>query len=298
MRFVTDAEVEDILLHDPNDYLDYLVARIGDIRDPKANAFAHLKPKIIYDDPWSKYGDIRPMTCFTELAKVVKIIATNPFREENPCVSVGCTIMLDQAENFPVAIFDAPVMSGVRTAAMVALAIEWIRPNFDSLCIVGSEGRVGRYFTDLITERHERPWKLQMVDKRFDSRLLDNQFAYDEEVVVLATDSREPIIYPDNCAADLVISVGADTHFNREISEEYLMNKVVYADILEAADVGDLEALDQRLGHKLAGDMFAMLTHLEAGQRVKPNVFISVGSALMDALTVEYLGIKLGLIVL
>ena len=113
----------------------------------------------------------------------------------------------------------------------------------------------------------------------------DWQTKYEADVVLLATDSREPIIYNHNCDANLVVSVGADTHFNREISGEYLaVHNRIFTDLMEAEHVGDLEAN----GYGSHGDMFLMLKILEE-QGTPPDVFISVGSPLMDALTVEYL---------
>ena len=287
MRFYTDQQIENHLGHRLYEYLDYLKARIAAIRSTEDHAWAVVEPKIVYDDPLSEFGDVRPMTCFTDLVKIVKVISTNPYRKKDPCVSVGATLLLDQEENFPVAIFDAPVLSAMRTAAMATLAVEWIRPNFESMHIVGCDGRVGSHIADFLVRRFERPWELTMTDKRRNTTTKD--VTYHEEVVILATDSRKPIVDKNNCGARLIVSVGADTHFNHEIDPSLLLNpqNSVYADIMEARSVGDLEGWGQIVDMIFRGDLFTMLNHLEQG--LEPGIFISVGSPLMDALTIEYL---------
>lgn len=275
MKLITDLEVETILLEAPHEYINYIHRRVGQLID---DGSVWLKDKIIYPDPTSKYGDVRPMTCFTNYVKIVKVISTNPHRVRHPSVSVGATLLLDYEENFPTHVFEATAMSGIRTAAMALWAISQIPYITNTILIVG-KGRVGNYIKDLLedTTTYEH---ISMLDT--DSKTA-KKMTYDSDIVITATDSKEPFITLENCTAKYVISVGADTHFNRELSHDFLQDKKIYTDIREACQVGDLEELKNI---NYCGDMFDLA---KAPEEEYPDVFISVGSALMDALTIEYL---------
>lgn len=272
MKFITNEQVEKILLEDPHEYVNYIHRRIHEIRTSDR---VWLKDKIIYEDPFNSWGDIRPMTCFTNKVKVVKVIATNPYRQNNPSVSVGTTVVLDKDENYPTHIIDAEAMSGIRTAAMVAWAISagCLYP-VNSILIVG-KGRVGSYIRQLVDGCFDFT-NISMLDTDWQTA---KKMTYDQDLVITATNSIVPFITKDNCKAKYVISVGADTHYNHEIDSSYLENKRVWVDIPEASQVGDLAYSSV----KPIGTMMDMDEHSYM------EVFISVGSALMDALTVEYL---------
>ena len=279
MNYYDNAGVERILLKDIRGYYKYLFTRLHNILHQHAGAWAIVEPKNVYNDPLHQHGDIRTMTCFTDKAKVVKVISTNPFRTKNPSVSVGATLLLDHSENYPVCIYDAPAMSGIRTAAMAVLAMDINYPYVDpaNTLIVG-RGRVGRY-TDIIMNTVWPNIRTDVWDERDGARA--NGFK-GYEVVITATDSKEPFISTHNCDANLVISVGADTHFNRELRKNFMVNRRnLYVDTWSAHEVGDLEALAVK--RAVRGDLYLMIEKKDA------DCFISVGSPLMDALTVEYL---------
>jgi len=277
MKIITDKEVEKILLEEPYEYVEYIHRRVREVV-PDTNMW--LKDKIIYDDPFHAYGDIRPMTCFTDRVKIVKVISTNPFRVKHPSVSVGATLLLDQEENFPTHIFEATAMSGIRTAAMVMWAISagsTMRP-INSILVVGN-GRVGKYIKTLLEASYTFD-NIGMLDADVETAKKIN---YDQDIVITATNSKEPFITSQNCTAKQVISVGADTHFNHELSYDFLKGKNIYVDIEEAKEVGDLESAPKV---EIAGTMFDLY---KQGDVAQLDVFISVGSALMDALTIEYI---------
>ena len=279
MNYYDDAGVERILFRDIGGYYRHLRMRLQAILHQIDGAWSITQPKLVYDDPVHQNGDIRSMTCFTDRVKVVKIISTNPHRVQNPSVSVGATMLLDYNENFPVCIYDAPTMSGVRTAAMAALAVDF---NFqhsypDRILIVG-RGRVGK-FTDRLIREIWPSIPLDVWDERDGGRT--NGFnGYD--VVITATNSQTPFIYDQNCDAELLVSVGADTHFNRELSGSFVINRRnIYVDTESAKEVGDLREL--AISNHVRGNLFFMMEKKDA------DLFISVGHPLMDALTVEYL---------
>lgn len=279
MKFITDQQVEEAILRTPttiSNYLGYLDARIAGIRHKHTtDSWAEVKPKIIYEDPNSRYGDIRPMTCFTDRTKIVKVIATNPHRQRHPSVSVGATVVLDPEENFPVAIIEAPAMSGIRTAAMIHLVLKWTSSTKGRILLVG-HGRVGQYVAQMFASR-QAPTCLHIRDKKYGE--FSDYNGYD--AVITATNSMHPFITPENCDAPLVISVGADTYFNHEISPSFIYRKNVFVDIEEAKDVGDLAVAELIAPH--------VRTMFDLQENGLTDLFISVGSPLMDALTVEFL---------
>ena len=158
MQYFEEAAIEKTLLADVPAYIDYLKTRIGEIADGQE---AWIKDKVIYDDPvHPSSGDIRSMTCFTDRAKVVKIISTNPIRKKHYSVSVGATLLLDYEENFPVAVFDATMMSAIRTAGMAIISAQLAKADLNDVLIVGW-GRVGQYVGKLI---HELGYEYQVHD--------------------------------------------------------------------------------------------------------------------------------------
>lgn len=279
-----DREVHEILTSNIRDYYNYLLIRLKNIKR-QANAWADIKEKIVYDDPMNKHGDFRPMTCFTDRAKVVKVIATNPVRMKHPSISVGTVIAFDMEENYPIALFDASALSSVRTAAMALLAMEFNSIPEEVRVLLIGRGRIGKYFQQMSTTIFPDTYlhSTDLEDGNLSASQMDTYNGYD--VVVTATNSMEAIITPDNCDAKLVISVGADTHFHRELSHDFLRSRGdIYVDVMDAKHIGDLElAKDLHSGFGIQGDLFAMM------ERRNAEVFISVGSPLMDALTVEFL---------
>ena len=276
VKLVSNAAVEQTVFHDSNKYLDYLKSRISDIANGYSEAW--IKDKIIYDDPYNEFGDVRPMTCFTNLVKMVKVIATNPKREKNPNVSVGTVMQLDMEENYPVALYDATALSSIRTAAMALLALEYMAEGtggFDKVLIVGF-GQIGKYIRRMGVGRYNNA-QFKFLDKNDEVPK-----RYSADAIIMATDSKEPILTEDNCDAKYIISVGADTHFNRELDTELIHSKRHCVDVVDAYHIGDLERT--WIEPVISNDLLYMVKN-----DIKPEIFISVGSPLMDALTVEYL---------
>ena len=273
MKYITDSEVAEGLLKNGTEYLDYLKQRILEIADGQS---VWIKPKVIYDDPiHPDSGDIRSMTCFTDRAKIMKIISTNPIREKHWSVSVGVTVLLDYQENHPIAIFDAPAMSGIRTAAMALIGSQFSGYDLDDVYLIGT-GRVGQYTLNLLDQLNPSS-NIKTYDK---SDTIENP-RFESEVIITATDSREAFLTSENCTASLVVSVGADTDFNHELSTEFLQSRNnIYVDCPDAKHVGDLSRLENS---DVKGDIFDLFRNKNA------DTLVSVGSPLMDALTVEYL---------
>ncbi|MDH5357649.1 MAG: hypothetical protein OEW63_03360 [Gammaproteobacteria bacterium] len=273
MKHISDDQVADGLLLNGVQYINYLKQRIQEIADGQP---VWIKPKIIYEDPiHPDSGDIRPMTCFTDRVKVVKIISTNPIRQKHQSVSVGVTILLDYQENHPIAIFDAPAMSSIRTAAMAIISCQFAGFDLDDIYLIGT-GQVGKYILNLLNQLNP-----SSQVKTYDKSTHKEEVIFNSKIVIAATDSREAFLTPDNCSADFIVSVGADTDFNHELTPAFLQSRNhIYVDCLDAKNVGDLPLLTNP---DIKGDVFDLFRSKNA------DTLVSVGSPLMDALTVEYL---------
>lgn len=287
VRYITESEVESLLMQDVSSYLNYLKERILSISNDESPSW--IKPKVIYDDPiHPDSGDIRSMTCFTEYVKVVKIISTNPIRQKHWSVSVGATLLLDYEENHPIAIFDATSMSSIRTSAMAVLGAVFTGSDLKDTLVIGY-GRVGSCAAEFVEQLGGTVRVCDIALESFESDNKNITFEpklehYKASTIITATTSREPFLTPENTEADFIVSVGADTAFNFEISPELIKKrKGLYIDCPDAAHVGDLSRIDN-VESLIEGDVL---------QLCKPDItaktLISVGSPLMDALTIEYM---------
>ena len=136
--------------------------------------------------------------------------------------------------------YEAPALSGIRTAAIAVWAIRQVYNDkkINSILIIG-KGRVGTYLHNLVTSCVSAT-QIDIIDKDETSK---DDWSCDYDVVITATTSTQPFITKKNCKASLLISVGADTHFNHELHPSFFNDRVFCTDIDEALNVGDLEAL-------------------------------------------------------
>lgn len=284
MRYIEDHVVSSIITANARPFIDHLISRLTEIAHDESKAW--VKPKVIYEDPiHPNDGDIRTMTCFTDQVKVIKIISTNPLRKRHWSVSVGMTVLLDYDENHPVMMFDAPMMSALRTAGMAIVSSMLSGYDFHDTGIVGA-GRVGSYTKQLIELAFPGQSSIEMYDIKDGTAGPDT--LYDNRVLITATTSREPFITRENCHADFVCSVGADTAFNFELTDEFLRRRNrVFVDCPDAARVGDINRCGKNNYGAIRGGLYDLVTW-DPGES-GPDTFISVGSPLMDALTVEFL---------
>ncbi len=302
MQYFREMTITETLMADAPAYIEYLKTRIGEIANGQK---AWIKDKVIYDDPvHPDSGDIRSMTCFTDRVKVVKIISTNPIRKKHYSVSVGATLLLDYEENFPVAVFDATMMSAIRTSAMAIISAQLAGADLDDILIVGW-GRVGQYVYKLLTALgHENiraydpacsyldmpmgVYTPDMMANKPEDFIPPVPFTFSHKTIITATNSREAFITPEKYHCDFIVSVGADTHFNFELSEEFIKQRGdLYVDCDDALVVGDLSRIHSHDALPLRGDIFDLYRDRHA------RTFVSVGSPLMDALTIEYLSNEL-----
>lgn len=292
-RYIHEDEVESLLMNNIPEYVNYLQNRISDISNDASSAW--IKPKVIYDDPISPdTGDIRSMTCFTDRVKVMKIISTNPIRKKHWSVSVGATLLLDYEENFPLAIFDATNMSAIRTAAMAVIGAIFSNSGIEDTLILGY-GRVGSCAAELVTAMggHARVYDLQsdLYNNKNGISFMNSLENYEAKTIMTTTTSRKAFLTTENTNAEFIVSVGADTAFNFELSPELLKQRGgLFVDCDDAAHVGDLSQVDN-VENLILGDILDLHK-----QKEKVKTLVSVGSPLMDALTIEYMATKLELL--
>jgi ornithine cyclodeaminase/alanine dehydrogenase-like protein (mu-crystallin family) len=294
VRYIQESEIENILMDNLTEYLNYLQLRIAEISVDSSSTW--IKPKIIYDDPiHPNNGDIRSMTCFTEKVKVIKIISTNPTREKHWSVSVGATLLLDYNENYPIAFFDATSMSSIRTAALAVIGTLMSIASLDDVLVIGY-GRVGSCIVEMVTSLNG---KARVYDPAISKEIMlknpniefySHLDKFEAKSIIAATTSREPFLNIENTAADFIVSVGADTAFNFELDSELIKNRSsLYTDCPDAIHVGDVSRIPN--AEKLiCGDILDLYKNKDA------KTLVSVGSPLMDALTIEFMAKKLNLI--
>jgi len=113
------------------------------------------------------------------------------------------------------------------------------------------------------------------------------------DVVVLATTSTIPFCRPPAGNAGLVVSVGADTDFQRELDAEWANRAELYVDTLDSARFGDLHQwlAEGRIRREALKDIFDALRRKPVAG--KPVLFVSTGSALFDNLTMAYVADRL-----
>lgn len=305
--FFDDRRVHRALTTDPRAYLDALLEAIESIAFGKASL--ELPPKQVFVDPGQR-SDFRVMPCVVRFPgrtrKTVKIIGTNWPRTVVPGeISVGKAFSLHPTENFIEAGFAGCLLSSARTGACVATGLRLLAPDSRHIAIVGS-GRVGYYaglfaaslgeaerisFADIVEER--ALLAAQSLRSRFSGLETDTfhpgELPSTSDALVLATDSEQPIFDASGYRPRLVVSVGADTDWQSEISPEVLSHYALSVDTQDSPNYGDLAAFRSH-GHldidKLP-DLFELAR--DDSRRQSPALFVSTGSALFDNLTIDYL---------
>jgi len=303
---VSDQQVHETLTADPLGYLSFCESRIQAIADKKDKMA--LPPKQLLEDS-CRNGDFRSMPCITEhhgiTTKTVKIVGTNLEQEKIPGqITVGKAFALHPIENYITHIFDACLLSSARTGICATLGQRLLCPELRSLCLIGC-GRVG-YYTAIYMLAANTIEKLTLIDLNFEAvealkRELGNFFPNLNieitdtipkgcDVISIATDSAHPLISPDDSDAKLIISVGADTDSQSELSIHWSTYDL-FVDTLDSAYFGDLQRWirEKRIEKNSLTDLFTMMSQDSPTLKGATKVYISTGSALFDNLTIAYL---------
>lgn len=296
-----DLEVHARLTAHPVAYLAHLRKRL--LQLAWGTRALDLRTKRIFDDG---RGDFRVMPCLTgsgtSAVKTVKIVGTNLEQRRVPDqITVGKAVRLDPVENFVTHVFDACLLSSARTGACATIALQLLMSAPQRVAIVGA-GRVGVY-TGIYLDATWPGIRIVYLDSQpgraartaaaltaggADAVAGDREDLAQVDAVVLATSSRVPILTPLGTSARCVISVGADSPDQHELSADWIGEADIFIDSKDAREVGDVRAWLEReaFDHELP-DLLALVRDPRPDRR--RSVFISTGSALFDNLTIEYL---------
>jgi len=306
--YFDNYQVHRLLTENPLEYLDWVRRGLADIAHGAVQL--ELPPKQIFPDP-KNGSDFRLMPCIARKSastcKTVKIIGTNTLQQQIPDqITVGKAFVLHPEENYVSHIFEGCLLSSARTGACAALATQLLAPACQSLTVIGA-GRVG-YYAAFYTASSGHIQSIQVTDSDHaraanTAELLAATFPgmrvnatpvqelSDTDVVILATTSKEPLCHPPAWGANLVISLGADTDNQRELSPSWADNADIFVDTRDSTRFGDLAAWLKAglITTDRPTSLFDLLRQMTLTPATRPRLFISTGSALFDNLTISYI---------
>jgi ornithine cyclodeaminase/alanine dehydrogenase-like protein (mu-crystallin family) len=304
--YVEDATVHRALTAAPADYLAYVGNWLTLLADGRATL--ELPPKWIWTDAVTlDGGDFRVMPCVVrhgaQVIKTVKLVGTNRRQREVPDqITVGKAFHLHPQENFITHIFDACLLSSARTGLCAALALQRLAPVRRRVTVIGA-GRVGYYAAlyttalggvDEVVFRDAQPERARVAAAAFTGtrcRVETVEEPVDCDALILATTAQTPFCKPATTKAAVVISLGADTEEQHELSPDWPCVADVYVDGADCRRVGDVRAW-LAAGLVVERDLTDLLGLWRDGPRPvtgRTRIFISTGSALLDNLTIGYL---------
>lgn len=303
-EFLDDVEVHRRLSAAPAAYLEHVDAALTAIA--AGHWQVELPAKRVFRDPGME-RDFRVMPCVVRrpdgASKTVKLVGTNTGGRQVPDqITVGRAFALDAEENFVRAGFAACLLSSARTGACAAIARRRLGAPCARLLVVGC-GRVG-YYSAFYMGGDARPTAIHCLDRDPEraartAAALARQLPgvhceavtgpVPSDVMVLATDSRTPLLGADDPLPATVISLGADSTWQHEVDGALACRYRLYADTLDSLACGDLQAwrADGLIdGHEVTD----LLSLVRTGPPAPgPALFVSTGSALFDNLTIDYL---------
>jgi ornithine cyclodeaminase/alanine dehydrogenase-like protein (mu-crystallin family) len=307
-EYVREADVHEALTADPTSYLEFLEGKLSALG--AGRALLEHPSKMIFTDPTGG-GDFRVMPCVlrsgSEIVKTVKIVGTNLTEIVVPDqVTVGKAFRLHPDDNHITHIFEACLLSSARTGACAAIAVHRLAPRPRRVGLVGS-GRVAYYsalyihavggveeilVSDTIPARAHTfaEWGRKALPGAT-VKVVESLRPDSCDVFVYSTTSTEALCRPEDVTANLVISLGADSESQRELSSDWASVARIYVDVLDSCKVGDLRAWIKE-GVISPAEVTDLVSLFRDGtSRSMPdrrNVFISTGSAMFDNLTIAY----------
>ena len=306
--YFDEYQVHRLLTENPLEYLRWVRQQLADIAEGSMQLELPLKQ--IFCDPQNE-SDFRIMPCVVRngayICKTVKIIGTNTLQQQIPDqITVGKAFALHPEENFVNHVFEACLLSSARTGVCAALATELLAPASESLTVIGA-GRVG-FYAAFFAASSDCLRSIRIADSDSTraigtAALLSSMLPglavnavsmkelTDTDVVILATTSKEPFCRPPAWGAKLVISLGADTDNQRELTPEWISIADIFVDTRDSARFGDLAAWQAAglIATDGLADLFDLLRQNAPRSITRPRLFISTGSALFDNLTISYL---------
>ena len=311
-KYYNENDIHKILTLEPLKYLDFIKTAFNKIANNKVNIT--LPSKQIFEDNENK-GDFRIMPCIVrekgKVFKTIKLVGTNVIQKILPNqITVGKVFCLHPEENYITHIFEACLFSSARTAILGLLAACELLAEIKELkdlSIIGA-GRIGFYTAyyfaylkgvEKISIYDLNPDKLKEVISKLKilfPKITFLPFVYeknnifiDSDAIVLATSSNKPVLKKSRTNTELIISLGADTTYQRELDEDFAESYRIYIDSMDCINYGDMKSWMQ----KGVIESSNLIEFVRVFKEEKPGafkkIFISTGSALMDNLTIQYI---------
>jgi ornithine cyclodeaminase/alanine dehydrogenase-like protein (mu-crystallin family) len=305
---LTDVTIHQLLTDRAPAYLAFVREELLGIAAGRIDA--RLPAKQIFADPVGP-GDFRVMPCILRngagVRKTVKLVGTNAAQFcIDDQITVGRAFALHPTDNFITHTFDACALSSARTGACAAIAVETLADTRDTIAVIGA-GRVGYYAALYVAALgdvkricvHDRvPGRAASVAEALDRQLRDSgievKAGYPDapvDVAVLATISEVPIYGPDDFYAETVVSLGADTTWQRELDPSLATDCDVHVDTFDSLACGDLLEWTRKgiVAREELTDLLSLVAEAPRPPAQRRRLFISTGSALFDNLTIGYL---------
>lgn len=306
-QYMGEKRVHDELTRSPADFFQFTLDTLKTLASGAGTM--KLPPKQLFDEA-DNAGDFRVMPCITRIdgqtVKTVKVIGTNLRQQVIPDqITVGKALVIDPDENHVSHIIEACLLSSARTGICATLGLKLLQPECQHLTLVGC-GRVG-YYTLLyalsvmplthISLYDRDPMRCRAMSALFarthpaiSIEMLETEH-FPGDALVLATTSSIPICSPDNSAAKLVISLGADTDKQHELTADWVKEAQLFVDTADTANYGDLKLWRQErlIGDGELTDLFQLLNEQIPRSDKTKRLYVSTGSALFDNIAIAYL---------
>ncbi len=307
-EYYDDSQIHALLTERPGDYVAFVLEGLAAIA---SNSVAlELPAKQIFSDPGHD-ADFRIMPCNLRsqrgMRKTVKLVGTNTAQRVVPGqITVGRTFALHPLENFITHTFDACLLSSARTGVCAAIAVQLLTTHCKRVAIIGV-GRVAYYsaryllalgLTETLYFHDIDPRRAESMVEELGANagtgtctIISGRPTEAVDAVVIATTSDTPVYALEDFPAGTVVSLGADTAWQRELDPGLAGDSAIYVDTLDSIRYGDLHAWIAA-GLTTADHLIDLLSLLRRGvahAEDQRRLFISTGSALFDNLTVGYL---------
>jgi ornithine cyclodeaminase/alanine dehydrogenase-like protein (mu-crystallin family) len=110
--------------------------------------------------------------------------------------------------------------------------------------------------------------------------------------LVLATTSKDPVCSPGTSPPQLIVSLGADTDFQRELDPAWASRASLFVETLDSVRYGDLRSwlAAGLISEDQLTDLFSLLNKdVVLDDSGKTRIFVSTGTALFDNIAISYL---------
>jgi ornithine cyclodeaminase/alanine dehydrogenase-like protein (mu-crystallin family) len=242
----------------------------------------------------------------------IKLVGVAPQNKELNKPSIHGTVILHNRKTLePLAFFDGPAITSIRTGAIGGLAMRYLaKESADSIGIVGTGIQGWSHLEAALGERNIKKVflynrstdSLQKFKEKVESHFPSlevcavniEELIHASDIIVTTTTSSHPVlpeVTPEHLLGKLIIAVGSFKPSMQELPSSILHTaQPIYVDTVTALT----ESGDMKKAQVLQGNELNVLT-LDDLVNKKPNsitpffLFKSVGMSLFDLLTVKFI---------